>query len=166
MRIEVRRFEQRDREAVLALAPRLAEGVAAWRRPAAVRAAVLGWVTDALTRAHDPGRFVFVAEVRGEVAGFVAGEERDHWSGDIDLYVGELAVAARREGKGVGKALMKAVTQHARQIGVANVTLETGAANRGARKFYKALGFEPEDVRLTKTLADRPRPAKGANSRQ
>jgi ribosomal protein S18 acetylase RimI-like enzyme len=152
MRTEVRRFRQGDREAVLALAPRLAEGVAPWRRREAVLAKVVGWVTEALARAEEPGRFVFVAEARGEVVGFVAGEERDHWSGDLDLYVGELVVAAHREGKGIGRALMAAVTEHARQVGVSHITLETGAANRGARAFYKALGFKPEDVRLTKKI--------------
>jgi ribosomal protein S18 acetylase RimI-like enzyme len=152
MRIEVRRFEQRDREAVLALAPRLAEGVAAWRRPEAVLSAVERWVLQAVAHAGEPGRFLFVAAVHGEVVGFVAGEERDHWSGDLDLYVGELAVASDREGKGVGRSLVHAVVEHGKEVGAAHITLETGHANRGARDFYHRLGFKPEDVRLTREI--------------
>ncbi|MEI8411012.1 MULTISPECIES: hypothetical protein [unclassified Kribbella] len=33
------------------------------------------------------------------------------------------------------------------------VTLETGAANASARSFYLSLGFEEEDVRLTRVLS-------------
>ena len=33
-----------------------------------------------------------------------------------------------------------------------NLTLETGAANTAARRFYGALGYRDEDVRLTKRI--------------
>jgi ribosomal protein S18 acetylase RimI-like enzyme len=152
MRIEVRLYEKRDREAVLALAPRLVEGVAPWRPAEAVRPAVVGWVVEALARSTEPGRFVYVAEVDGEVVGFLSGEERAHWSGELDLYVGELVVAPESEGKGVGRSLMAAVTEYAKQHGIHRITMETGAANEAARAFYQRLGFAPEDVRLTKLL--------------
>jgi ribosomal protein S18 acetylase RimI-like enzyme len=149
MRIEVRRYQVQDHDAVLALAPRLTEGVARWRRPEAVLTAVTGWVSESLSRAAEPARFVFVAEVAGEVAGFVSGEERTHWSGDTDLYVGELVVARECEGQGVGRSLMEAVTGLAEHSGVGRITLETGAANEQALAFYHRLGFVPEDIRLT-----------------
>jgi len=46
MHFEVRRYVETDREAVLALAPRLAEGVAHWRSAERVRRAVTGWVDE------------------------------------------------------------------------------------------------------------------------
>ncbi|MFI7066635.1 GNAT family N-acetyltransferase [Kribbella sp. NPDC050124] len=153
MHTEVRRYAETDREAVLALAPRLAEGVAAWRSPDRVRQAVTHWVEDALAKATAPGRFVYVAEFRGQVAGFVAGEERTHWSGQNDVYVGELVVDAACEREGVGRALVDAVVEHAARADVERVTLETGAANAQARRFYASLGFEEEDVRLTRVLS-------------
>ena len=36
--------------------------------------------------------------------------------------------------------------------GLRCLTLETGAANQPARSFYAALGYLPEDVRLTKVI--------------
>lgn len=153
MRTEVRRYVEADREAVLALAPRLAEGVAQWRSAERVRRAVAGWVEDSLARAGAPGRFVYVAEARGQVAGFVAGEERTHWTGQVDVYVGELVVDVELERNGVGRALVDAVVEHAARAGVDRVTLETGAANGAARRFYGSLGFEEEDVRLTRVLS-------------
>jgi ribosomal protein S18 acetylase RimI-like enzyme len=152
MRTEVRRYETRDRQAVLDLAPRLSEGVAAWRSPDRVRAAVTGWVVDALEHSTDPGRFVYVADIDGAVAGFVSGEERTHWSGEPELYVGELAVSMQYKGRGIGRALIEAVTEHAKHLGLATITLDTGAANTPARAFYRRLGFDEEDVKLTKVL--------------
>ncbi|WP_406052890.1 GNAT family N-acetyltransferase [Kribbella sp. NBC_00889] len=153
MRGEVRRYEEKDRQAVLDLAPRLMEGVARWRSPDGVRAAVTGWVVEAVERAAEPGRFVYVAEMDGVVAGFVTGERRTHWSGDQELYVGELVVSTSHEGEGVGRALIDAVTDHARRLGVTTITLDTGAANMSARGFYRSLGFEEEDVKLTRVLS-------------
>jgi ribosomal protein S18 acetylase RimI-like enzyme len=117
-----------------------------------VLSAVTGWVLEALERAAEPGRFVLVAEEDGTVAGFASGEERRHWTGDPELYVGELAVDPQYEGRGVGRALIDAVTEHAEQLGVLTIILDTGAANTNARGFYKRLGFEVEDVKLTKRV--------------
>ncbi|MEV4267171.1 GNAT family N-acetyltransferase [Kribbella sp. NPDC049584] len=150
--MRVRRFEEADRSAVLALAPRLTEGVAPWRPAELVLSAVTGWVVEALARAAEPGRFVFVADEGDAVLGFVAGEERPHWSGVPELYVGELAVDPRHEGRGVGRALIDAVAAHANEVGVHSITLDTGAANSNARSFYRRLGFEEEDVKLTMRL--------------
>jgi len=152
MPLDVRRYEASDRQAVLDLAPRLTEGVARWRPPAGVLAAVTGWVVEALERSAESGRFVYVAEVDGAIAGFVSGEERTHWSGEHELYVGELAVSTQYEGHGVGRALIDTVTDHARRLGLTTLTLDTGAANAPARAFYNRLGFEEEDVKLTKLL--------------
>jgi ribosomal protein S18 acetylase RimI-like enzyme len=150
--MRVRWFEEADRSAVLALAPRLAEGVASWRPGEMVLSAVAGWVVEALERAAEPGRFVLVADEDGAVMGFASGEERRHWSGDPELYVGELAVDPQYEGRGVGRALIDAVTAYAKQLGLVTITLDTGAANTNARAFYKRLGFEEEDVKLTKRV--------------
>lgn len=117
-----------------------------------VLSAVTGWVVEALERAAEPGRFVLVAEEDGAVLGFASGEERRHWSGDPELYVGELVVDPQYEGRGVGRALIDAVVDHARHEGLTTITLDTGAANNNARAFYKRLGFDEEDVKLTKRV--------------
>jgi ribosomal protein S18 acetylase RimI-like enzyme len=117
-----------------------------------VLSAVTGWVVEALERVAEAGRFVLVAEADGTVVGFASGEERRHWSGDPELYVGELAVDPQYEGRGVGRALIDGVTEHAKQRGLTTITLDTGAANTDARGFYRRLGFEEEDVKLTKRV--------------
>jgi GNAT superfamily N-acetyltransferase len=150
----VRLYERSDRAGVLALVERLREGVAPWRDAAAVQAAMDGWVREAVdSKGQGSGpRAVFVAEEDGEIVGFATTATRRHFAGDIDAYVGELAVARRVERRGVGRRLMLAVEEWARRQGLLCVTLDTGAANARARAFYAALGYEEEDVRLTKRL--------------
>jgi ribosomal protein S18 acetylase RimI-like enzyme len=149
----VRSYQRGDREAVLSLAERLQEGVAPWRDTAAVREAVRGWVREAVDSAPSEHRVVFVAEEAGVVAGFVTAATRRHFAGDLDAYVGELVVARHVEGRGVGRMLMLAAEDWGRSQGLARISLDTGAANARARAFYRALGYEEEDVKLAKSLA-------------
>jgi ribosomal protein S18 acetylase RimI-like enzyme len=152
----VRLYEPRDRQLVLRLAERLREGVAPWRDATAVRGAVEEWVREALDSDASQRRAVFVAEDGGEVVGFVTTSTRRHFAGDVDAYVGELVVDRLAEGRGVGRMLMTAAEEWGRREGLAHITLDTGAANARARAFYRALGYEEEDIKLTKLLDKRP----------
>ena len=135
---------------MLGLAERLQEGVAPWRHATAVGAAVEEWVREALDSDASERRAVFVAEEGGEVVGFVTTSTRRHFAGDLDAYVGELVVDRRAEGRGLGRMLMTAAEDWARDQGLAHISLDTGAANAHARAFYRALGYQEEDIKLTK----------------
>jgi GNAT superfamily N-acetyltransferase len=151
-RMLVRPYAADDRDTVLALAPRLTEGVAPWRDPTAVHEAVVGWVRGSIDQAGAAETLVLVAEREGRVVGFVTAVERGHWSGATDAYIGELVVDAMVEGRGVGRALVDGVREWADRRGIGAISLETGAANARARAFYAAIGFAEEDVRLTRVL--------------
>jgi len=58
---QIRPFQASDRSQMLALAPRLTEGVAPWRDPAAVRRAAQNWVQTSIDTAAQPGHAVYVA---------------------------------------------------------------------------------------------------------
>ena len=150
--VEIRPVQPGDRAQVLALAPRLTEGVAAWRDPRAVLRAVCGWVESSLDSAGQPGHAVYVAVSEGRVAGVVTVCERAHFTGQADAYVGELAVACGLERRGIATQLMDAAEAWAARRGLAFLTLETGAANRPARAFYARRGYREEDVRLTRAI--------------
>jgi len=150
--IRIRPYRAADRSEVMALAPRLTEWVAAWRDPAAVLPAVQGWVRDAIGALGQPGYAVYVAEDGDGIAGLVTVGERTHFTGQVDAYVGELAVRAGKERRGIATQLMAAAEAWAAGRGRPFLTLETGAANRPARKLYASLGFQEEDVRLTKAI--------------
>jgi ribosomal protein S18 acetylase RimI-like enzyme len=151
----VRPFAEGDREAVVALAPRLAIGVASWRDRRAVVAAALEWVAESIAEASSADQALFVGEQEGRVVGFIGISTRQHFTGALDAYIGELVVDADAERTGVGTALVDQACRWAEQRGLQRISLETGAANHGARRFYSRLGFVEEEVRLSNEL---PRP--------
>jgi ribosomal protein S18 acetylase RimI-like enzyme len=154
--IVIRPYHPEDRSQVMALAPRLTEGVAPWRDPAAVLPAVQSWVAESIDALNQPGHAVYVATDNGTIAGVVTVSERTHFTGQVDAYVGELAVRTGRERRGIATQLMAAAETWAASHGRAFLTLETGAANQPARKLYTALGYQEEEVRLTKAIPPSP----------
>jgi|SRR5580704_8558288 ribosomal protein S18 acetylase RimI-like enzyme len=150
--IVVRTAAEADREAVLALAPRLAVGVAPWRDQAEALAAGRRWLEDSLAAAARGDGTVSVAAVADEVLGVISIRPSTHFTGERDGYIGELAVAEHASRHGIGRALIGAADTWARDHGLAHLTLHTGARNANARAFYAALGFAEEEVRLTRPL--------------
>jgi GNAT superfamily N-acetyltransferase len=151
--VRIRPYEERDRQVARSLAARLTIGVAPWRNPTAVRHAVQEWVESSLNESTAEGRAVFVAVHGEDVVGLISIGIRTHFTGDVDAYVGELVVAESMERRGVGARLLHAAEAWAVARGLERLTLDTGAANTGARAFYAAAGYEEEDVRLTKKIS-------------
>jgi ribosomal protein S18 acetylase RimI-like enzyme len=147
--IAIRPAREQDRLGVLALAPRLAAGVAPWRNRTAAAAAGGNWLEESLAAAGRGEGIVFVAVAAGEVAGVISARPARHFTGDRDGYIGELAVDETAARRGIGRALVEAARAWAQDQGLANLTLHTGAFNTNARAFYAALGFHEEEVRLT-----------------
>ena len=145
---------------MLALAPRLTEGVAIWRAPDAVLTAATGWLDTSLDAALAGNAAVYVACVgTGDAAadlerivGVISVSRSRHFTGEDDAYIGELAVAPDAIRTGVGRRLVRTAEAWALREGLRRVSLHTGAANATARAFYEALGFREEDVRLTLVL--------------
>ncbi|MQA79224.1 MAG: GNAT family N-acetyltransferase [Streptosporangiales bacterium] len=150
--MEIRRYRPTDLTAVLGIAPRLTEGVAAWHEPQRVLDAVTGWVGAYPETAARDSVAVFLPEDAGAVIGLIGVSERRHFTGETEGYVGELVVSSTSARQGVGRALMGAAEDSARQRGHGRVTLDTGWDNATAREFYAALGYEAEGVRLSKPV--------------
>jgi len=150
--MHIRPAQESDRDLLLEMAERLQEGVAPWRDTGDVRRAVVDWVREALSNLADPDGVVFVAERDGEVVGFVGVSERSHFTGEVDTYIGELVVAKVAEGSGIGRALVGAAEDWGRTRGRKRVVVDTGAANAPARQFYAALGYEEEDVTISRAI--------------
>jgi len=153
--IHVRSYQPGDHAQVMMLAPRLTEWVAPWRDPAAVLNAVHAWVQDSIDALSQPGHAVYLAVDGDTVVSVVTVCERAHFTGQADAYVGELAVRTGMERRGIATELMKAAEAWAARRGLPFLTLDTGAANQPARSLYHALGYQEEDVRLTKAVSPR-----------
>jgi ribosomal protein S18 acetylase RimI-like enzyme len=151
--VTIRAATDADGPVLLALADRLRQGVAPWRDEAAVVDAVRGWVEASVAAMDEAGHAVLVAELGSTIVGFVTLSPGSHWSGVAEPSIGELVVAPQAEGQGIGTALVEAVMERARSEGHTRVSVSTGAANARALGLYRRLGFEDEDVALSRRLA-------------
>jgi GNAT superfamily N-acetyltransferase len=150
--ITIRPYTPDDRAAMLALAPRLVEGIAPWLEPQAFLRTAQSWLEGSIANIG-PGQAVLLAfDAQERCAGFVCVQAKQHFTGYDHAYVGELVVAADVEGTGIGGALLLAAEQWARDKGFAHIALDTGAHNTRARGFYAHHGYEEESVHLVKIL--------------
>ncbi len=153
---DIRPACEEDRPALLELSPRLTIGAVPWRDPAKFAAATRGWIESSLVSAHEDGHAVLVALLGNRIAGMVSLAEREHFTGDLDAYIGELVTDSAAEGSGAGRALMAAAEKWAASRGLSRITLETGARNHRARRFYEKAGYEEEEIRLSKAVRPDP----------
>ena len=101
---------------------------------------------------------VMVAEVDGEVAGYVyAGVEPLSWKElrDEAGFVHDLLVSDQARNSGVGQQLLEAAVGWLRQRGMPRVVLWTAARNDGARRLFERRGFRPTMIELTLELDSR-----------
>ncbi|MGH2784052.1 MAG: GNAT family N-acetyltransferase [Actinomycetota bacterium] len=69
------------------------------------------------------------------------------FSGRPLLNIHDFAVAPAFRGQGVGRVLMEAVEDKARELGATKLTLEVGEKNTPARAVYERAGFsQPDDT--------------------
>jgi GNAT superfamily N-acetyltransferase len=150
--IRVRPYIPADREFVFSLAPRLAIGIPPWRDPQKMIVTAQGWISGSIEQ-QGKKTMVFLAEnEQGERLGFATVSHSTHFTGESQAYIGELATSEVAERQGVGKALVQACEQWAREQGYRILSLATGAANEQARGFYRHMGYLDEDVTLVKLL--------------
>ena len=100
---------------------------------------------------------VFVAEVDGELCGFisvwgtVSPEELDEdpWP---YAYVSDLVVTGPHRRRGLGRQLLDRAEQYARGIGARRLRVGVLARNADAWRLYRASGFDDYLIQLQKTL--------------
>ena len=63
------------------------------------------------------------------------------WADGLECYLAELYVVPARRGRGLGRALMEAAMQLARDEGAVYMDLGTGEDDVAARALYESLGF-------------------------
>ena len=63
------------------------------------------------------------------------------YTGALDAYLEELYVVPDRRGRGLGRALLTAAMDHARERGAAHIDLGTSEDDVAARALYESAGF-------------------------
>jgi ribosomal protein S18 acetylase RimI-like enzyme len=100
---------------------------------------------------------VFVAEIAGQVVGFVcvwACVQPDEPDDDPTqyAYVSDLVVGPTYRRRGIGRRLLSAAEGYARARGATSLCIGVLARNAAARRLYESAGFEEYDVELAKRL--------------
>ena len=80
----------------------------------------------------------FVAEEQGIICGFAA-VRHEAWNRRAAIW--HLYVAPTQRGRGIGRALLAAVTDYARSVDARCLWLETSNVNYPAIQFYRRMGF-------------------------
>jgi len=140
----------------------------------------LGQLAGQLVRMHqeaDPGRFLLVERVEegyarwfsrelgrpqaavlvaardGEVVGYAYGtvEGRD-WNQLLDTHgaLHDVFVASEARRGGVGRALVIAIVSALERAGAPRVVLSTMVANEAAQRMFRACGFRPTMLEMTR----------------
>lgn len=102
-------------------------------------------------------RAVVLAAVRGRrVVGYAYGRlERRDWNALREAcgHAIDLVVAPEERGAGVGRALALALFEALEARGAPRVVLEAAARNRHAQRLFRALGFRPTLLEMTRESA-------------
>ena len=109
-----------------------------------VQTFVMPWSKEALSYdiLENDNAFVIVAEYEGEFAGYA-----DIWTVLDEADLNSIAVRVDFRRKGIGDAIMLAMTEMLSANGVATINLEVRVSNMPAIKLYKKYGFNECGVR-------------------
>ncbi|HEY2837058.1 MAG TPA: GNAT family N-acetyltransferase [Rhizomicrobium sp.] len=154
MNFVIRRACDTDREAVLALVPRLVTGFTPppWRKPAAMTPTDLDVISEALnSRSDDP--VIYVAETEGRIAGFIhLCSLEDYYRRRKHGHIGDIVVAEGQEGQGIATALLARAEEWCSAQGYDWLSLSVFEQNDRAERLYRKLGFQRDVIRLLKPL--------------
>jgi GNAT superfamily N-acetyltransferase len=154
MSFVIRRARDTDREAVLALVPRLVSGFTPppWREPMAMTPTDIDVIAEALaSQSDDP--VIYLAEEDGAIVGFIhLCSLEDYYRRRRHGHIGDIVVAEGQEGRGIATALMAKAEEWCRAQGYDWLSLSVFEQNERAERLYRKLGFQRDVIRLLKPL--------------
>ena len=114
---------------------------------------------DLQTLLQDKSRPIFIAEEDGKVLGYgfciLKVTKNDPVLADnTTLYIDDLCVDENCRGKHIGKAVYAHIVGYARALGCDSVTLNVWAFNESAKRFYEALGMQPQKIGMEMRLEE------------
>jgi len=147
-RVLIRRYENRDEKRVLSLA----QEYASWDATP-TEADIQGFF------ASEPD-FFLVAEMLGDIVGFVYGRESKNvpdevlrrWRATKVGSVEVLAVEEHHRRRGIGAVLLNHLFEAFKERGIDTVTLSVPADQSGAKELYDKLGFETRGYFMKRKL--------------
>jgi ribosomal protein S18 acetylase RimI-like enzyme len=95
-----------------------------------------------------PGHHLCIAMIDGVPVGFVSGVETTHPDKGTEMFVYELAVDEGSRRQGIGRALVAALRDRARELGCYGMWVLTDADNTAAVKTYASGGAAPPSTHV------------------
>jgi aminoglycoside 6'-N-acetyltransferase I len=96
----------------------------------------------------DPRHHLAVAIDEGVVVGMASGVHYVHPDKPAELWVNEVGVAPAYQRRGIGRRLMLALFERARELGCAEAWVGTETTNTAARGLYAAVGGKEDAMIL------------------
>lgn len=110
----------------------------------------LEFIRESIQRA---GGCCLIAEENGRMIGYTNGEPKSVPYRRVKMFeIDNLGVIPEYKGKGVGKALLQAITDWAKDNGYDQLYLSCYAKNEEALGFYQKNGFSTLDIGLEKNI--------------
>jgi ribosomal protein S18 acetylase RimI-like enzyme len=111
------------------------------------------WIADFRERLLDPSNAFLIAEVEGEAVGYVFAQvierpENLYTYAMSYLLVDQISVNPEHRNHGYGEALIQAVFDMAKSLGLPRVVLGVWNFNERAVAFYERQGFSSRDMRM------------------
>ncbi len=102
--------------------------------------------------------FIFMARISDQAVGYVWGAiqrrpENIFKYGQERIYVHQLSVESEYRRKGVGRRLMNAVENVARENGISKFVLDSWEFNKGSHTFFERLGFTCFNINMWRKAA-------------
>lgn len=98
-------------------------------------------LTDRVREMLAAGEIVVLLAADGEAGLAQFRFLRTVWSEALSVYLEELYVVPARRGEGIGRALLEAAMESAREGGADRIDLNTAETDREARALYESSGF-------------------------
>lgn len=153
----VRTARSADTARIRELAARLMnQSLPRWRDPAPLQEKLhdaLAAYDGDMPRDH---LLIVCEDERGWIAGFAhAGLDADFFSGETQAHLYYLVTDPSREGTGVGRMLMDAIEEFARDRSASGILLYVFATNERARSVYERYGFQDDMLKMVKPIVSR-----------
>lgn len=152
--LRIRNARREDLNFIVSLVPRLTEfELPVWREPKAMNRAD----EEVLRRVLSDDSLeavIFIAEDGGgNPLGFIhLNVAEDYYTRERHGHISDVVVASEGEGRGAGKALMKAAEDWVRMQGFRWLTLNVFTRNTRAKALYEKLGYGEETIKYLKEL--------------
>ena len=157
--MKIRFAENRDIPGMIALLRQVGD-VHHQIRPDIFRSGAQKYDEDALKAIlADETKPIFVAVDGETVAGYCFCVLKDYRGSGVqtdrvEVYIDDLCVDESRRGGGVATALYRHVTDYAKGLGCAFISLNVWCGNESAMKFYEKMGLTPRHIMLEMALEE------------